>query len=43
MSSFNWRKKIEESLKDGIIITIVATGIFFGLKALNVEKPPKKF
>ena len=40
MSSFNWRKNIEDSLKDGLIITIVATGIFFGLKAVNV-KPPK--
>ena len=41
MSSFNWRKNIEDSLKDGIIITIGATGILFGLKALNVVKPPK--
>ena len=41
MSSFNWRKNIEDSLKDGVIITIEATGIFFGLKALNVVKPPK--
>ena len=41
ISSFNWIKNIKDSLKDGIIITIVATGIFFGLKALNVEKPPK--
>ena len=41
MSSFNWRKNIEDSPKDGVIITIGATGIFFGLKALNVVKPPK--
>ena len=41
MSSFNWRKNIEDSLKDGIIITIAATRIFFVLKALNVVKPPK--
>ena len=40
MSSFNWRKNIEESLKDGLIITIGAAGIVFGLKAPNV-KPPK--
>ena len=40
MSSFNWRKNIEESLRDGLIIIIGATGIFFGLKAVNV-KPPK--
>ena len=42
MSSFNWTKNIEGSLKDGIIITIGATGIFFGLKALNIVKPPKR-
>ena len=40
MSSFNWRKNIEDSLKDGLIITIGAAGTFFGLKAVNV-KPPK--
>ena len=40
MSSFNWRKNIENSLRDGLIITIGAAGIFFGLKAVNV-KPPK--
>ena len=41
MSSFNWKKNIEDSLKDGVIRTIGATGIFFGLKILNVVKPPK--
>ena len=40
MSSFNWRKNIEDSFKDGLIITIGAAGIFFGLKTANV-KPPK--
>ena len=40
MSSFDWKKNIEDSLKDGLIITIGATGIFFGLKTANV-KPPK--
>ena len=40
MSSFNWRKNIEDSLKDGLIIITGAVGIFFGLKAANV-KPPK--
>ena len=34
------KKNIEDSLKDGLIITIGATGIFYGLKAANV-KPPK--
>ena len=40
MSSFDWKKNIEDSLKDGLIITIGAAGIFYGLKAANV-KPPK--
>ena len=40
MSSFDWRKNIEDSIKDGLIITIRASGIFFGLKAANA-KPPK--
>ena len=40
MSSFDWRKNIEDSVKDGLIITARATGIFFTLKAANV-KPPK--
>ena len=40
MSSLNWRKNIEDSLKDALIITIGVTGICFGLKAANV-KPPK--
>ena len=42
MSSFNWRKNIEDSPRDGLIITIGAAGIFFGLKAAKV-KPPKAF
>ena len=40
MSSLDWRKNIEDFIKDGLIITIGAAGIFFGLKAANV-KPPK--
>ena len=39
MSSFDWKKNIEDFLKDGLIITIGATGIFFGLKATNVKPP----
>ena len=35
-----WLKSIEDSIKDGIIITETTTGIFFALKAANV-KPPK--
>ena len=34
------KKNIEGSLRDELIITIGATGIFFALKAANV-KPPK--
>ena len=40
MSSFYWKKNIEDSIKDGLIITATTTGIFFTLKAANV-KPPK--
>ena len=40
MANFDWKKNIEDSLKDRLIITIMATGIFYGLKATNV-KPPK--
>ena len=40
MSSFNWRKNLEVSIKDRLIITIGAAGIFFGLKVVNI-KPPK--
>ena len=40
MSSFDWWKNTEDSIKDGLIITVGASGIFFGLKAANV-KPPK--
>ena len=40
MSSFDWQKKFEDSIKDGLIITITTTGIFYTLKVANV-KPPK--
>ena len=40
MTSFDWKKNIEDSFKDGLIITITTTGIFYALKAANV-KPPK--
>ena len=42
MSSFDWKKNVEDSIKDGLIITTGATRIFFGLKAENV-KTPKAF
>ena len=40
MSSFDSKKNIEDSIKDGLIITITTTGIFYVLKEANV-KPPK--
>ena len=40
MSTFDWKRNIEDSIKDGIIITATTTGIFFRLKGSNV-KPPK--
>ena len=40
MSSFDWKKNIEDSVNDGLIITATTTGIFFALKAANV-KPQK--
>ena len=43
MSSFRWKKNVEDSIKDRLIITaavIITAGIFFALKAANV-KPPK--
>ena len=40
MASFDWKKSIEDSINNGVIITITTTGIFYTLKAANVE-PPK--
>ena len=37
MSSFDWKENIEDSIKDGLIITITTTGIFYALKAVNVK------
>ena len=39
MASFDWKKNIEDSIKDGLIITIRAAGIFHRLKAANVKSP----
>ena len=38
MSSFDWKKNVEDSIKDGLIITAAVTGIIFALKAVSVEK-----
>ena len=40
MRSFDGKKNIEDSIKDGLIITITTIGIFYVLKAANI-KPPK--
>ena len=37
MTSFISKKNIEDSLRDGLIITRGATGIFFRLKAVGVK------
>ena len=40
MISFDWKKNIEHSIKDGLIIIVTTTGIFFAVKSANI-KPPK--
>ena len=40
MVSFDWKKNIEDSIKDGLIITATTTGIFYVLKAAGM-RPPK--
>ena len=40
MSSFDWKKNIEASIKDGLIIASTTPGIFYLLKVANV-KPSK--
>ena len=39
MTSFDWKKNAEDSIKDGLIITATMTGIFYILKAANVKLP----
>ena len=39
MSSFGWKKNVENSVKDGLITTATTTGIFYILKAANVKQP----
>ena len=40
MSSFDWKKNVQDSIKGGLIIKATTTGIFYVLKAAKV-KPPK--
>ena len=37
MSSFDRKKNVEDSIKDGLIITAPTTKIFFSLKAANAN------
>ena len=37
MSSFDWKKNVEDSIKDGLIITATKTAIFYALKAANAK------
>ena len=39
MNSFDWKKNIEDSIKNGLMKTTVVAGIFFALKTANVELP----
>ena len=40
MSTFDWKKNVEDSIKDAPITTVTTTGLFFTLKAAGM-KPPK--
>ena len=39
MTGFDWKKNIENSIKDELIITTATIGIIFALKAANVKSP----
>ena len=39
MSSFDWKKNIEDSIKDRLIITATTTEIFYVLMAANIKPP----
>ena len=39
MGSFDWKKNVEASIKDGVIITATTTAILFALKAANIKLP----
>ena len=41
MGSFDWKKNVEDSIKDGLIITATMIGIFYVLKAANIKTPKK--
>ena len=39
MSSFDWKKIIENSIKDRLIITATTTGILYVVKVVNLKLP----
>ena len=39
MASFDRKKNIEGSIKEGLIITATTTAIFYALKTANVKPP----
>ena len=39
MASFDRKKTIENSIKEGLIITATTTAIFYALKTANVKPP----
>ena len=39
MASFDWKKNIEDFIKDGLVKTATTTGIFYVLKVANVKPP----
>ena len=39
MSTFDWKKSIEDSIRDGFIITITTAVVFFALIAVNIKPP----
>ena len=39
MASFDRKKNIEDSIKEGLIITATTTAIFYVLKTANVKPP----
>ena len=41
MNSFHWKKIIEDSINDRLIITATTTEIFFALKAANAANTIK--
>ena len=39
MSSFNWKKNVEDSIEDELIITATTNRIFYALKLAKVKLP----